>query len=76
MKTTRDERPGEDQASVDAGCSVDWSWLEGRTIETVTSDLQTWRVRFTDGQTFTVQAAEYRGQPFLAFKPYKAPVEA
>jgi len=57
----------------DPGCVVDWSWLEGRTIASVTSDLQSWSVRFADGQTFTVRAAEYEGKPFLAFKPYKAP---
>jgi len=60
----------------DPGCAVDWSWLEGMTIASVTSDLEHWRVRFTNGQTFTVQAAEYQGKPFLAFKPYKAPLES
>jgi hypothetical protein len=62
-----------DQPSADAGCAVDWSWLEGRVIESATSDLQHWHVRFTDGETLTIQAADYQGKPFLAFKPYKAP---
>jgi len=57
----------------DPGCTVDWTWLLGRTIAEVTSDLQHWRVRFSDGQTFSVEVAEYQGKPFLAFKPYKAP---
>jgi hypothetical protein len=60
-------------ASDDAGCAVDWSWLEGLTIESATSDLQHWRVRFTNGLTLTIQASSWNEKPFLAFKPYKAP---
>lgn len=37
----------------------------------VTSDLQHCPVRFTNGQTLTIQAANYRGETFLAFDPYK-----
>ena len=53
------------------GCPVDWSWLEGLEIESATSDLKHWRVCFTNGQTLTIQASNYRGEPFLAFTPYK-----
>ena len=53
------------------GCPVDWSWLRGLEIESVTSDLRHWRVHFTNGPTLTIQAATYRGKPFLAFDPYK-----
>jgi len=58
---------------VEAGCTVDWSWLTGLEVESVTSDLQHWRVRFTNGQTLSIQAAVYQGKPFLAFDPWKAP---
>ncbi len=67
----------DDVASVDAvvdadsGCTVDWSWLYGLRIESATSDLQHLRLRFADGTTLTVQAANYQGKPFLAFDPYK-----
>ncbi|MFN8521759.1 MAG: hypothetical protein U0821_01470 [Chloroflexota bacterium] len=55
----------------DAGCTVDWSWIHGLQVESATSDLKHWRVRFTNGLTLTVQAAMYQGAPFLAFDPYK-----
>jgi hypothetical protein len=55
----------------DEGCTVDWGWLRGLEIESATSDLQHWRVRFSNGQTLTIQAANYQGKPFLAFDPYK-----
>jgi len=69
----------DDVAQVDAvsaaegGCTVDWSWLVGREIASVTSDLQHWNVRFTDGKTLKIQAAVYQGKAFLAFDPWKPP---
>lgn len=62
-----------DPRSEEPGCAVDWSWLEGLTIESATSDLQHWQVRFTNGLTLTIQASSWQEKPFLAFKPYKAP---
>ena len=59
--------------SVEAGCTVDWSWLMGLEIESVTSDLQHWQVRFTNGQTLSIQGATYQGKAFLAFDPWKPP---
>ena len=59
--------------SDDGGCAVDWGWLAGLVIESATSDLQHWRVRFTNGLTLTIQASQWNEKPFLAFKPYKAP---
>jgi len=59
--------------SAAGGCAVDWSWLQGLTIESATSDLQHWRVRFTNGLTLTIQASQWQEKPFLSFKPYKAP---
>jgi len=59
--------------SADVGCAVDWSWLQGLTVESATSDLQHWRVRFSNGLTLTIQAASWNEQPFLSFKPHKAP---
>ncbi len=55
----------------DSGCTVDWSWLQGFEVESATSDLQHLRLRFSNGQTLTIQAAMYQGKPFLAFDPYK-----
>ena len=57
----------------DTGCTVDWSWLTGLQVESVTSDLQHWRVRFTNGLKLSIQAANYQGKPFLAFDPWKPP---
>lgn len=69
--TTHDELTEVDESIEDSGCTVDWRWLQGAQIESVTSDLQHWRVRFTNGQTLTVQAAIYQGKAFLAFDPWK-----
>jgi hypothetical protein len=57
----------------DGGCAVDWSWLSGRAVDSATSDLTSFRVRFADGQTLTIRALLYKGKPFLSFEPYKAP---
>ena len=69
---THDEVARVDEAQADdSGCTVDWHWLSGLEVESVTSDLQHWRVRFTNGQTLSIQAATYQGKPFLAFDPWK-----
>ncbi|MEW6270633.1 MAG: hypothetical protein AB1689_15220 [Thermodesulfobacteriota bacterium] len=60
----------------ESGCAVDWSWLEGWTVESAASDLQHLRIRFTNGETLLVQAALWQGKPFLAFKPHAAPARA
>ena len=57
----------------DSGCTVDWGWLNGLQVESATSDLQHWRVRFTNGLTLSIQAANFQGKPFLAFDPWKPP---
>ncbi len=55
------------------GCSVDWSWLQGRTIADATNDLKSLTIRFEDGQTFKIQALTYKGEAFLSFTPYQDP---
>ncbi len=71
---THDEIAQVDEVAADeSGCTVDWSWLNGREVESVTSDLQHWRIRFKDGQTLKIQAGVYQGKPFLAFDPWKPP---
>jgi hypothetical protein len=71
---THDEVTRVDEVTEDeSGCTVDWSWLHGLQVESVTSDLQHWRVRFTNGLTLSIQAATYQGKPFLAFDPWKPP---
>ncbi len=56
------------------GCSVDWSWLQGRRIARVTNDLHSITFEFEDGQIFKVQANLYKGEAFLSFMPYKDPL--
>lgn len=72
--TTHDDLTQVDDLAEDQGCTVDWSWLRGFEIESVTSDLQHLRLRFTNGQTLSIQAATYQGKAFLAFDPWKSPV--
>ena len=61
-----------DATSSDSGCQVDWSWLEARRIASATSSLDKLVITFEDGETLTVQASLWKGQPFLAFTPWKA----
>lgn len=68
---THEDLTNVNDVSQDSGCTVDWRWLEGLQIESATSDLQHWKVRFTNGQTLTIQASEWQGKAFLAFNPYK-----
>lgn len=55
------------------GCSVDWHWLQGRTVTDATNDLKTLTIQFEDGQTFKIQALTYKGEAFLSFTPYQDP---
>ncbi len=71
-KTKEAETPDPSKGA-EQGCKVDWSWLEGRTIASVTSDLQNLNLTFIDGLSFKVQALNYKGQPFLGFNPYQNP---
>jgi hypothetical protein len=57
------------------GCSVDWAWLQGRTIAAVTNDLKTLTIQFEDGQTLKIQALTYKGDAFLSFTPYQDPAK-
>lgn len=59
-------------SEAEAGCRVDWSWLEGRDVMSATSTLDKLIITFGDGQTLTVQASLWKGQAFLAFTPWKA----
>jgi hypothetical protein len=60
-----------DTGSMDSGCVVDWSWVEGREIASATSNLEKLVITFRDGETLTVQASNWKGKPFLAFTPWK-----
>ena len=70
---THDDLTRVDTPSEDEGCTVDWGWLDGQEIASVTSDLQHMKITFASGQTLTIQAANYQGKPFLAFDPWRAP---
>jgi hypothetical protein len=55
------------------GCAVDWSWLGGERVVSVTNGLDTIALTFESGLTFTVRALLWQGKPFLAFDPHAAP---
>jgi hypothetical protein len=58
-----------------AGCSVDWAWLQGRAIAEATNDLKSLTIRFEDGQTLKIQALTYKGEAFLSFTPHQDPAK-
>jgi len=57
----------------EGGCAVDWSWLAGERIRSVTNSLDDIVVTFESGLVFTVRALLWKGQPFLSFDPHAAP---
>ena len=71
MATHDEATQVDDTVGDDSGCTVDWGWLQGLQIESATNDLQHLRLRLSNGQTLTIQAAMYQGKPLLAFDPYK-----
>jgi hypothetical protein len=57
----------------DGGCAVDWSWLGGERVRSVTNGLDSLTVTFESGLVFTVRALLWQGQPFLSFAPHTPP---
>ncbi len=57
----------------EGGCAVDWSWLEGERVRSVTNGLDSLVVTFESGLVFKVRALLWQGKPFLAFDPHAAP---
>ena len=59
--------------NAEGGCAVDWSWLTGQRIVSVTSGLDFLTITFDSGLVFKTKALLWQGQPFLSFEPYQAP---
>jgi hypothetical protein len=62
-----------DGLNEDGGCAVDWTWLAGEVIRDVRSSLDAITFTFESGRTLTVTARLWKGAPFVAFDPWKAP---
>lgn len=60
----------------DGGCAVDWSWLGGERVASVTNGLDTLTITFESGLVFTARAMLWQGKTFLSFEPYKRPEPA
>ena len=73
MADTRDANTG---LNDDGGCAVDWSWLHGETIRSVTNGLDSLTVTFGSGLVLTVKALLWQGKPFLSFSPHEAPARS
>jgi len=52
------------------GCEVDWTWLQGEQVASVTSGLDFWTVTFASGLVFRVRSLLWQGKPFLSFEPH------
>jgi hypothetical protein len=59
--------------NADGGCAVDWTWLSGERVASVTNAIDTLVITFESGLVFTVRALPWRGTPFLAFEPFQRP---
>ena len=57
----------------EGGCAVDWRWLAGERVRSVTSGLDSLVVTFESGLVFKVRALLWQGKPFLSFDPHAAP---
>ena len=60
----------------EGGCAVDWSWLAGERVRSITSGLDSLVVTFESGLVFKVRALLWQGKPFLSFDPHAAPARA
>lgn len=70
---TATDKPG---LNADGGCAVDWSWLDGERIASVTSSLDVMTITFESGLVWKTRALLWQGKPFLAFDPHRAPDRA
>ena len=57
----------------EGGCAVDWSWLTGQRIASVSSSLDVLTITFDSGLVFKTRALLWQAKPFLAFEPHQAP---
>jgi hypothetical protein len=57
----------------EGGCAVDWTWLTGERVVSMTNGLDTLTITFASGLEFNVRALLWQGKPFLSFDPYKKP---
>ena len=53
----------------EGGCAVDWTWIEGERIASVTNSLDTLTIRFASGRVLEVRALLWKGKPFVSWKP-------
>ena len=68
-----DEKQSGGGLNADGGCAVDWSWLSGERVASVSSGLDTMTITFESGLVFTVRALLWQGKPFLSFVPFERP---
>jgi hypothetical protein len=57
----------------EGGCAVDWSWLGGERIASVSSTLDSVTITFESGLRWQVRALLWQGKPFLSFAPHERP---
>ena len=57
----------------EGGCAVDWTWLHGQRVRSMTNCLDSVTVTFESGLVFTVRALLWQGKPFLSFAPHAPP---
>jgi hypothetical protein len=75
MANANDEDDGRPAGGLNqnGGCAVDWSWLAGERIVSVTNGLDTLTLTFESGLVFTTRALLWQGKPFLSFDPHARP---
>lgn len=57
----------------EGGCAVDWSWLHGEEVASVTNGIDSLIITFASGLVFTTRALLWQGKPFLSFDPHAPP---
>jgi hypothetical protein len=62
--------------NAEGGCTVDWSWLHGQEVVSVTNAIDSLTITFASGLVFTTRALLWQGKPFLSFAPYSDPAAA
>jgi hypothetical protein len=61
--------------NAEGGCAVDWSWLDGEQVASVTNGIDALTITFQSGLVWTTRALLWQGKPFLSFDPHRRPPE-
>ena len=55
----------------EAVCTVDWTWIENSTVESVKSSNNSIEFKLSPAGPLVIGLGAWEGKPFLSFRPYR-----